>query len=115
METRFANELNTALRNVESYDKAYKKIMEIYNSEKYNWISVEDKIRARDIFNFPPEQEYLFVYAGVRDDFVTNSANHKKNKQKKETTNPGKKKKLINNNENNHNTEMINHMRENDI
>ena len=126
------------MSNVESYDNAYEKIIELYNSKK---ISDDDKIRARDIFNFPHEQEYLFVYAGVRDDFMTNSPKNKNNKRKKGTTNSGKKrkliipniknkirkkkhvkkkkndigKKLINHNENNHNTEMINHMRENDI
>ena len=91
-DARFVNELNTAWSNVESYDNAHKKIMEIYDSKN---ISDDDKIRSRDIFNFPHEQEYLFVYAGVRDDFMTNSPNHKKNKQKKGTTNSGKKRKLI--------------------
>ena len=91
-DVRFLNELNTALSNVESYDEASKKIMEIYNS---NNISDDDKIRARDIFNFPHEQEYLFVYAGVRDDFMTNSPKNKNNKRKKGTTNSGKKRKLI--------------------
>jgi hypothetical protein len=136
-DARFLNELSTALSNVESYDNAYEKIIELYNSKK---ISDDDKIRARDIFNFPHEQEYLFVYAGVRDDFMTNSPNHKKNKQKKRTTNYGKKRKLIipnikikfrkkkhlkkkkndigkklNNNENDDITQMIKYMRENPI
>ena len=81
LETRYKNELNTAVTNVASYDKASKKIVE--NMKKYG-IKIEDKIRSRDIFNFPHEQEYLFVYAGVRNNFMTNK--------------------------NNDNTQMINHM-----
>ena len=108
LESRYTNELNTAVTNVASYDEASKKIVDYMN--KYG-ITNEDKIRSRDIFNFPHEQEYLFVYAGVRNNFMTNGPKNKNNKRKKRTTNH-----IGNNNsENNHITQMMNYMKDNKI